>query len=588
MRILVFILFTFICRTAFSQDCDDSALNSGVKRLEKSITEDDAISGLKQADSLLLLVSPNELLKCKQALNIQYYRAKALELLREYDNSLSILYTLITENNLEGWDFKANVYLSIALIHEKIGRPQDCLRNLRSANQYIQKHDLDSTRGRYAVRYSSYHRIYDNKDTAQIFAKQAIIYGKMFHSRSAEVDGYLLMGILQNKKLSAIDYYRKAINLFLEDKNYIGATAMRANMASVFLDNKKLDSMKVQLDIGIKCLNEKAVKDESYYSTQSYLFDLKKKYFKNVLLIDSALYYFEKSQEFSNRSKNLTDQKTINETEIKNALAIERRQIKKLQDKEKWFRILLSIGSFVILGLGSLIFMIIKNRKKISHQNKTILSTNKELQSANNKQSVLLSEIHHRVKNNLQLIISLIQLHQLKDKTSNPEHLLDDITNKIKSISLIHDQLYQKKEFDNISLQLYLDELFNHFRTLAYKSRSFTYNIEIESISLNLETTIPLGIICSELISNSIKHAHENPEDVTLTCKIKKTNDRYYLYYKDNGAGYDSKTLDKQNAGLGTLIIKSMARQLDTDYRTYTDDGAVFEINFIEKFISKI
>lgn len=162
-----------------------------------------------------------------------------------------------------------------------------------------------------------------------------------------------------------------------------------------------------------------------------------------------------------------------------------------------------------------LLWFMYKNRsktKQISIQNTIIHENNIALLESLNKQNVLLSEVHHRVKNNLQLVISLLTLHGHNTDNRSVKNYLDDLSRKVYSIALIHEQLYRSGDFEKIDTKEYINELTSNFKILQDNRGQVEFQTELDHISLNLETVLPLGIICSELISNSLNMHNQKTE----------------------------------------------------------------------------
>ena len=201
-------------------------------------------------------------------------------------------------------------------------------------------------------------------------------------------------------------------------------------------------------------------------------------------------------------------------------------------------------------------------------------------------QSTLLGEVHHRIKNNLQLIISLLLIQKNKIGDDFDTGVLDMLSNRIKSISLIHEQLYNNTNFETINTKLYAEKLLENYRPLIVQQNAVVdYNVE--EIHLNLETITPLGLIWSELISNSLKY-NLGKRDLRIHFKLERQGHSFFMHYKDNGRGYAKGHFEGNKAGMGYLIIDSLSRQLFAKTNSFNDGGANFTMNFEEKKISTI
>ena len=201
-------------------------------------------------------------------------------------------------------------------------------------------------------------------------------------------------------------------------------------------------------------------------------------------------------------------------------------------------------------------------------------------------QTTLLSEVHHRIKNNLQLVMSLLTLQKAKIKDEFDTDILDMLSHRINSIALIHEQLYNQKKFDKLDTHYYADHLLQNFNSLILE-RNISASFDIKDIHLNLETITPLGLIWSELISNSIK-ANPHIDRLVIFFKLERKGDDFFMHYFDNGAGYPSGQFESNSKGMGHNIINSLARQLAAKTNNYNDGGAHFTMEFVEKQISHL
>lgn len=190
---------------------------------------------------------------------------------------------------------------------------------------------------------------------------------------------------------------------------------------------------------------------------------------------------------------------------------------------------------------------------------------NKFITDQNKKIETLLKEIHHRVKNNLQIIISFLNLQSYKLEGQDQKNLFQEAKNRIISMARIHEMLYQSDSFRNIDLDDYLKTLMEDLiHNYAHEDHiHLEKNIEVHDFGI--DTLIPLGIILTELFSNTIKHAFnasENKEN-NIKVEIKQISDNTYkLIYQDNGVGFSPEQINTEKT-LGLGLIDSLTEQLD-------------------------
>ena len=217
----------------------------------------------------------------------------------------------------------------------------------------------------------------------------------------------------------------------------------------------------------------------------------------------------------------------------------------------------------------------IKTRtEKIQEQNKVLESQNKE-------KEMLLKEVHHRVKNNLQIIISLINLEITKFESDKVEAVLIETQNRVMSMSLVHKKMYQSSNFSEIFVLDYCSQLMENIKHLG-KSKCFTSSIEIEdSIYLNVEKAIPFGLIINEIMTNFFKYAVSSTDDLYFGIRLIIDSDTsIQLIVEDNGAGFPEKVLAGDSESLGIELIESLTEQLDGEFKISNNSGAVYELQF--------
>lgn len=227
---------------------------------------------------------------------------------------------------------------------------------------------------------------------------------------------------------------------------------------------------------------------------------------------------------------------------------------------------------------------------KVKERTRKLEATIKELQNSNeevtkqrNDKDILLKEVHHRVKNNLQIISSLISLQTSQIEDEQSIRLFNECKDRVLSMSLIHEQLYESRDISTIKLDSYLKELTgNLVSTYDYKDK-----VEIitkaENLSVDLNSLIPLGLILNELISNSLKYAFVEKNDFNcIEIKAIHINDTIFLTYYDNGIGFLNEVFENEdNATLGIILIHALIEQIDGKIeKVPIEKGTMFKIEF--------
>ncbi len=206
-----------------------------------------------------------------------------------------------------------------------------------------------------------------------------------------------------------------------------------------------------------------------------------------------------------------------------------------------------------------------------------------ELQESNKMKENLLREIHHRVKNNLQITSSLMNMQKRKLTSQEAITALENSQSRISAIALTHQKIYQDKDSKAVNLSEYLTDLMAYQKRLA---PSVQYTIQCPDTSIDLDRAVPLALIISELVTNALKHAYTNSQvDNELVIKARDLdNDRIVLTISDNGRGLPPDFNIKNAHGIGFEIIQSLCRQIAAEL-TYEsgEAGTVFKITFSNK-----
>lgn len=211
----------------------------------------------------------------------------------------------------------------------------------------------------------------------------------------------------------------------------------------------------------------------------------------------------------------------------------------------------------------------ITERKKIQDQIK------KELKEKN----ILLKEIHHRVKNNLQIICSLIDMQLAKEKSKVFQNCAGELSDRIFTMAMIHEQLYSAESLTEINIESYINDIV--FRIVqSYAHTNVSIKKEIKNFSLSLDMSIPLGLMINELLSNAVKHAFPEKRSGIVTIKLSKKQDCCELRIIDNGIGMPTDINFADPSTLGLKLVHILAGQLNGSVKIYHKKGTSIKITF--------
>ena len=204
------------------------------------------------------------------------------------------------------------------------------------------------------------------------------------------------------------------------------------------------------------------------------------------------------------------------------------------------------------------------------------------LQASLHQKEVLLKEIHHRVKNNLQIISSLVNLQS--DSIDNPDvrNLFQDVRDRVRSMALVHEKLYQSENLSNVQFDEYAGSLLNYLRQAYGKSVGAIGLIqELQPVTLSVEMAVPCGLILNELVTNAIKHAFRGRSTGEVRTALRCDPDgSIRLCVSDNGVGFPPELDWRKTGSLGLRLVQMLAGQLNATVEVNCGNGTEFQINF--------
>ncbi len=211
-----------------------------------------------------------------------------------------------------------------------------------------------------------------------------------------------------------------------------------------------------------------------------------------------------------------------------------------------------------------------------------IISKN-HLQEALEEKEMLLKEIHHRVKNNLMIISNLLELQSYYIKDKADLNVFRDSKTRADSMALIHEKLYQSTDLKRINFGEYIHSLaYDIFDTYNIATDRIKLVINVENRMLDINTSIPLGLIINELLTNSLKYAFPDDKKGIIIIIFSKTDDEFTLIIKDNGIGLAPNIDFRNTDSLGLNLVNNLTRQIDGNIELDYDEGSEFRITFKE------
>ena len=189
----------------------------------------------------------------------------------------------------------------------------------------------------------------------------------------------------------------------------------------------------------------------------------------------------------------------------------------------------------------------------------------KRLEKSNTEKDILLKEIHHRVKNNLQIISSLLRLQNLYMDDEKAKTLLRDCRARVNTMAVIHEMLYKSKDLGNVDYRDYLEELIVQLKNAhSYKTKDLHFDLDIPSLKVSLDIAIPLGLLINEILTNSLKYGCNKDGIGEIYLRINEVEpNEYEMKVGDNGPGYSDEIFETEENTLGVQLIRDLPNQLN-------------------------
>lgn len=234
------------------------------------------------------------------------------------------------------------------------------------------------------------------------------------------------------------------------------------------------------------------------------------------------------------------------------------------------------IAALIIAGL-----LYRQNRIK-QKNNKVITQKNEQLQHYLDEKEWLLKEIHHRVKNNLQIVMSLLNSQSAYIDNESALTAIHDSQHRVHAMSLIHQKLYGSQNVSSIDISIYIRELGSYLADSFGTGQKIRFDYAIEPLEMDVSQAVPLGLILNEAITNSLKYAFPNNRSGVISITLAGTSlNQYLLMISDNGVGMSLNSTDKKNGSLGMSLMHGLSEDLNGSFSIENKNGTTIIISFI-------
>lgn len=244
-----------------------------------------------------------------------------------------------------------------------------------------------------------------------------------------------------------------------------------------------------------------------------------------------------------------------------------------------WFYLLVTV---TLLGVGYLYTRFRLQALEKSKLRQLVDEQTKDLQTALREKETLLSEIHHRVKNNLAVITGLLELQMEYSDDEYSTRTLKESQRRVQSIAMIHEKLYQNERLSEIDFKKYIEELLEILTySFNFENKKIDVSKDVDDINLSIDQSIPCGLILNELVSNAYEHAFNGRDEGDILVEFKKEGEKILFSVADNGCGLPDDIHEKKLESLGITLVETLAMQLYGDLNIQSNgEGTVFTITF--------
>ncbi len=465
-----------------------------------------------------------------------------------------------------------------------------------------------------------------NYDTSRDYYQRSLLIKKVLGDTSGVITAYINLSSLYSQRPdydSVIYTAKEAYRLSLLYGSILDAALSQFSLAKGYWGKNDLQSMESSLENGWNYLMEAGGND--YYLSDYFIllmdFEIKKgswnkaykagedavklaeAYEKNDNL--KGLYYnmadvalklglFKDAADWMRKSVILTDtlfaletQRQVNEMSIYHKIREreEENQNLKVQRNLEYLRAEVSLRQRNILFFALLIFLVLLltivwlfYQKRAA--NKVLEENRKQLEIAVDQKDTLLKELHHRVKNNLQVVTGLLDLQMSRIHDEEVIKALNEGKNRIRSMALIHQKLYRTDDLKSVNMKEYIENLMGELeRSFALPGKEVRLDITANEVRMDIDKAIPLGLILNELVTNSFKYAFKDLELGVITVKLFKEGDKTHLFVSDNGPGYQvSEGAPKTSLGLRlvNMLVKQIGGKVEFNHIRGTQVKIVF------------
>ena len=411
----------------------------------------------------------------------------------------------------------------------------------------------------------------------------------VFQALSCTGEAYM---ILKDNE-SALRLYKRA-EKYIGSGNFPGCTGLFNNLTSVLILQKKYSEALIYAEKAVTSTEEAGPTNayllpdlksaylnyaNSYAGLKKY--DKEAEYLRLFIKMDDSIRVMDKSTEMQKMETKYETAKKEDQIKLLSAdKALRNSEI----NRSRTLNYSLAGGGLLLaLLVTALVFA---NRQKQKNNlalvgQRNLLQSQKDIIEARDKEKeLLLRELNHRVKNNLQIVSSLLSLQSDQILDDKSKEAFKDGQSRVEAMSLIHQRLYLGDKFTKIDIQEYLQNLVKSVsNSYGYNPENFKLDFDVEKMDIDVEIAIPLGLIVNEILSNCFKHAFKSIDQPRLQMALQKTGENIDLRIADNGAGIPAEMNSGKAGSFGMKMVNSLTEQICGSLKIFNSEGSVFEFH---------
>ena len=209
-----------------------------------------------------------------------------------------------------------------------------------------------------------------------------------------------------------------------------------------------------------------------------------------------------------------------------------------------------------------------------------LTTTHKHVETLLKEKEIILKEVHHRIKNNMMTIMGLLTFQEQSINDDKVIEAFENTRNRVQSMMVLYDKLYRSNIYQTIWIKEYFDTILNEIIENFTFRKTVKLNYNIENIEMKPGLVFNLGIIINELVTNSVKHAVDENNNIIISVSAKQTDNIITFIVKDNGKGFPDKNIQISSDGFGLQLVNILSNQISADISFSNDNGAIVELNF--------